>query len=112
MNEFENRRYTLTGILECNTKAIFKGLVAKFEVRAPLVIQAKLEKQVQCIQHHDSRRIKLCDSGLSNVTHYYLVPLSNIIIIITIFIIINIIISFNDYNYHSYCYVTPNLIKI
>lgn len=41
----------------------------------------------------------------------YLVPLSNIIIIIiTIFIII-IIISLNDYNCHSYFYVTPNLIK-
>ena len=38
--------------------------LSKFKVRAPLVIQAKLEKQVQWIQHHVMR------FKPSNVTHF------------------------------------------
>lgn len=36
---FGNRRYTLTGIRQCNTKAIFKGIVVKFKARTPVVLR-------------------------------------------------------------------------
>ena len=39
MKDLENRRYTLTGIRQCNTKAIFKGIVVKFKARTPLVLR-------------------------------------------------------------------------